>query len=79
MGIMDIAVVYLVANAAGAVIPTPGGLGTIEFALGAALVAAGLPKHIAPSVVVLFRALTYWARIPLGYFAMRYMRSKGEI
>ena len=77
--IMDIAVMYLVANAAGAAIPTPGGLGTIEFALGGALVAAGLPKHVAPSVVVLFRALTYWARIPLGYFAMRYMRSKNEI
>ncbi len=79
MRIIDIAVVYLLGNAAGALIPTPGGLGPIEVALGAALVAAGLPKHVAPSIVVLFRALTYWARIPLGYFAMRYMQAKNEL
>jgi uncharacterized membrane protein YbhN (UPF0104 family) len=79
MGIMDIAVLYLVGNAAGAVIPTPGGLGPIELALFTGLTAAKVPAAVATSVVVLFRALTYWARIPLGYLAMRYMRSKNEI
>lgn len=77
--IIDIAVVYLLGNTAGAIAPTPGGLGAIEVALVAALATVGIPKSIAPSIVVLFRAFTYWARIPLGYFAMRYMQAKKEI
>jgi uncharacterized protein (TIRG00374 family) len=79
LGIMDIAVLYLVGNAAGAVIPMPGGLGPVEVALFTGLTTASVPAAVATSVVVLFRALTYWARIPLGYFAMRVMRSKGEL
>ncbi len=80
MRIMDIAVLYLLGNAAGALVPTPGGLLTIELTLiGALSTTAGVPYAIATSVVVLFRALTYWARIPLGYIAMRYMQSKNEL
>lgn len=77
-GLMDITVLYLLSNVAGSVIPTPGGIGGVEAALGAGLGTAGVPIAIAGSAVVLFRALTYWARVPLGYVAMRIMMAKKE-
>ena len=76
--VIEVALLYLVGNAVGAALPTPGGLGGVEGTLIAGLGTAGIVA-LAPSIVLVFRALTYWARIPLGYFAMRYMRSKNEI
>jgi len=79
LSLVDVAVIYLVGNAAGAAVPTPGGLGTIELALTAGLTAAGVPAAIAASVTVLFRVATYWARIPFGWAAMRYLQRKGDL
>jgi len=28
---------------------------------------------------VLFRVLTYWARIPIGWLAMRYLQKVGDL
>jgi uncharacterized membrane protein YbhN (UPF0104 family)/tRNA A-37 threonylcarbamoyl transferase component Bud32 len=77
-GLMKTAVLYLLSNAAGSLFPTPGGVGGVEGTLAAGLTAAGIPVAIAGSVVVLYRALTYWARVPLGYVAMRIMQAKKE-
>jgi len=77
--LIDVTVLFLLGNAAGAIVPTPGGLGVVEGALTAGLISAGLPKEIAASVVVLFRLLSYWARIPLGFLAMRFLQRKGEL
>ncbi|WP_061963286.1 lysylphosphatidylglycerol synthase transmembrane domain-containing protein [Demequina aurantiaca] len=79
LAIVDVAVVYLLGNAAGALIPTPGGIGTIDAALAAGLTTAGLDAATALSVALIFRLLTYWARIPLGFFAMKWMEKKGEL
>ena len=79
MPLIDVTVLFLIGNAVGAIVPTPGGLGAVEGALTAGLISAGLPKEIAASVVVLYRLLSYWARIPLGYFAMRFLQGKGEL
>ncbi|MCL3861614.1 flippase-like domain-containing protein [Actinotalea sp. K2] len=80
LSLIDLALIYLLGNAAGALVPTPGGLGAIELALSGALVSAGgVPAPIALSVVVLFRALTYWARIPFGWLAMRSLQRRGEL
>lgn len=78
-GIVEVAVIYLVGNAAGAAIPTPGGIGTIEVTLIGGLTAAGVNPGVAASAVVLFRLLTFWLPIPLGWVAMRYMRRTGEL
>jgi len=78
-GLVEVAVVYLVGNAAGAAIPTPGGIGTIEVTLIGGLTAAGVNAGVAASVVVLFRLLTFWLPIPLGWVAMRHMRRTGEL
>ncbi|MBN2177459.1 MAG: flippase-like domain-containing protein [Demequinaceae bacterium] len=78
--IIDITILFLLGNAAGALVPTPGGLGAIEFTLATTLkTTAGVPLAIAGSAVILFRGITYWARIPLGIAADRYLRKKGEI
>jgi uncharacterized membrane protein YbhN (UPF0104 family) len=79
MPLIDITVLFLVGNAVGALVPTPGGLGAVETALTLGLVSAGLPKGIAASVVVVYRLISYWARIPMGFFAMRFLQRRGEL
>ncbi|WP_264029776.1 flippase-like domain-containing protein [Cellulosimicrobium sp. SH8] len=79
LDLVDVAVIYLVGNAAGAAVPTPGGLGTIELALTAGLTAAGVPVALATSATLLFRVATYWARIPIGWVAMRYLQKQGDL
>ncbi|WP_277213540.1 lysylphosphatidylglycerol synthase transmembrane domain-containing protein [Isoptericola croceus] len=77
--LIDVAVIYLVGNALGALIPTPGGLGGVEAALTAGLTAAGIPASIALSTTILFRLVTYWGRVPFGWMAMRYLERKGDL
>jgi uncharacterized membrane protein YbhN (UPF0104 family) len=69
----SIAVVYLAGNAIGSVVPTPGGLGAVEAALSAGLTAAGLPGTTAVSAVLLFRTLTFWLPVPVGWASMNYL------
>ncbi len=79
LSLLDVAVIYLIANATGAAVPTPGGLGAVELALIAGLSGAGVPPAIATSVTMLFRVLTYWARIPIGWLAMRHLQKVGDL
>jgi uncharacterized membrane protein YbhN (UPF0104 family) len=70
----NIALIYMVGNTAGSAVPVPGGIGTVELALTTGLAGAGLGAAVAASIAVLFRALTYWARVPLGWIAWRYLQ-----
>lgn len=79
LSLVQVALVYLAGNAAGAAVPTPGGLGTTEFALTTGLISTGVNPGIAASVAVLFRVLTYWLRIPLGWLSMHYLQRAGEL
>lgn len=79
LSLVQVAIVFLVGNTAGSVAPTPGGVGTTELALGGALAVVGVNPGVATSVAVLFRVLTYWLRIPVGWAAMRYLRKVGEL
>jgi uncharacterized membrane protein YbhN (UPF0104 family) len=79
LSLVDVAVIYLVGNALGALIPTPGGLGGVEGALTAGLTAAGIPASIAFSVTMLYRLVTYWGRVPIGWAAMRHLERRGEL
>lgn len=79
VGLVQVAIVYLAGTTLGSLVPTPGGAGTIEAALAAGLgTVAGLNPGVAASVAVLFRVLTYWLRIPLGWAAMRHLQRTGE-
>ncbi|KGM15224.1 hypothetical protein N867_10705, partial [Actinotalea fermentans ATCC 43279 = JCM 9966 = DSM 3133] len=79
LSLVDIAIVYLLGNAVGAMVPVPGGLGTVETALSLALAGAGIPIAIATPTVLVFRAVTFWARIPIGWVAMRRLQRTGEL
>ncbi len=58
------AVAYLAATVAVALVPTPGGIGSVEAALVVALVAAGGPAAVATAVVLAFRLMTVGCRCP---------------
>ncbi|WP_062316074.1 lysylphosphatidylglycerol synthase transmembrane domain-containing protein [Demequina maris] len=79
MALIDAAVLYFVASAVGSAVPTPGGLGAVEFALTSGLAGAGVPWGIAVSVTLVYRLVTYWLPIPIGYVAMRYLERRGEL
>ncbi|AOR30623.1 hypothetical protein BFF78_05790 [Streptomyces fodineus] len=57
------ALAYLAATVAVALVPTPGGLGSVEAALIVALVAVGGPAAVATAVVLAYRIITVW--VPL--------------
>ena len=73
--ITSAAVVYLTGSALGSLVPTPGGLGAVEAALAAGLTATGMPAATAVSAVLLFRLLTFWLPVPLGWAAFSYLRA----
>jgi uncharacterized membrane protein YbhN (UPF0104 family) len=71
--------IYVSGNAVGSIVPTPGGLGAVEAALTAGLTAAGVPAGEAFSAVILFRLITFWLPIPMGWFAWRRLQRAGAL
>ncbi|MET7733169.1 lysylphosphatidylglycerol synthase transmembrane domain-containing protein [Streptomyces sp. NPDC005402] len=63
---MHIALAYLAATCAVALVPTPGGVGSVEAALVVALVAAGGPAAVATAVVLAYRIITVWVPLVPG-------------
>ena len=76
LSLTSAAVVYLTGSALGSVVPTPGGLGAVEAALAAGLTATGMAAATAVSAVLLFRLLTFWLPVPLGWAAFTYLRRR---
>jgi glycosyltransferase 2 family protein len=73
------AVVYLTGAAIGSAVPTPGGLGAVEAALAAGLTATGMAAATAVSAVLLFRLLTFWLPVPVGWAAFNFLQRRGAI
>jgi uncharacterized protein (TIRG00374 family) len=71
--------VYLTGATLGSIIPTPGGLGAVEAALTAGLTAAGVPGPVAISAVLLFRLMTFWLPVPLGWAALNYLERRNDL
>lgn len=65
------AVVYFAGAIIGSAVPTPGGLGGIEAAMSAGLIAIGVDSGTAVSSVLLYRLATYWLPIPFGWFSLQ--------
>jgi glycosyltransferase 2 family protein len=74
-----VALVYLTGSAIGSIVPTPGGLGAVEAALTAGLTAAGLAGATAISSVLLFRTVTFWIPVPLGWAALNYLQRHDQL
>ncbi|MCK6211235.1 flippase-like domain-containing protein [Georgenia sp. EYE_87] len=75
----NLAITYLASNSIGAVVPSPGGIGPVEAALTAGLTLAGIPAATAVSVAILFRVLTFWGRVPLGWAALRFLQHRDAL
>ncbi len=72
-GFAATAVVYLAGSVIGSAAPTPGGLGAVEAAMSAGLIAAGLDSGLAVSSVLLFRLLTFWIPTVPGWFSFNWL------
>lgn len=68
--VTHMALAYLAATVAVALIPTPGGIGSVEAALIVALVAAGGPVAVATAVVLAYRIITVWVPLIPGALAL---------
>lgn len=72
-------VAMLAGSAVGSAAPVPGGIGTVEAATAAALLAAGSGAADALSIALLFRLLTFWVRLPLGWLSLVWLRRSQAI
>lgn len=79
VALAGVAVVYLTSSAIASAVPTPGGLGTTEAALSAGLAAAGMAGPKAVSAALVFRLVTFWLPVPIGWVAMHYLQRKDAI
>ncbi|MGI5460664.1 lysylphosphatidylglycerol synthase domain-containing protein [Streptomyces sp. CA-249302] len=65
-----VTLLYLAASSAAALLPTPGGLGSLDAALALALTVAGAPAAAAASVVLGYRLLTVWLPLLPGLLVL---------
>ena len=70
----QVGAIYLAASAVATIAPTPGGLGALEAACIAGLVAAGMPNEVAVPAVFLYRLATFWIPVAPGWFAFTYLQ-----
>src|ERR1700744_941167 len=63
------------AGAGGSILSlTPGGLGVVEAALTAALVALGVPAGPALTAVLIYRGITFWLAVAIGWAVYLFLR-----
>ncbi|MFG2956587.1 lysylphosphatidylglycerol synthase domain-containing protein [Streptomyces sp. NPDC048291] len=70
---------YLVASGAAALLPTPGGLGSLDAALALALTAAGAPGPAAVSAVLGYRLLTGWLPLAPGLLVLALLARRSAL
>ncbi|MEU2240634.1 lysylphosphatidylglycerol synthase transmembrane domain-containing protein [Streptomyces sp. NPDC018338] len=75
----SVAVVFLAGNALGSAAPTPGGVGAVEGALIAGLLAVGLPIDVATPAVLLYRLLTLWLPVLPGWICFNWLTKRGAL
>ncbi|MDQ1289254.1 MAG: hypothetical protein QG622_2820 [Actinomycetota bacterium] len=76
VNLLTITIVFLAGSAAGSLVPSPGGLGTVEAALVTGLVATGQAPEVALPAVLWFRLVSVWIPVPLGWLAVHVLRRK---
>jgi glycosyltransferase 2 family protein len=70
---VTVTVVTMIGGTLAAAAPTPGGVGAVEAALIGGLAAFGLPAAIAVPSVLLYRVLTCWLPVFVGWPVMRWL------
>ena len=74
-----LAITYLASNTVGSVVPAPGGIGPVEIALTAGLATAGVPGGVALSAAIVYRLVTFWIPIPVGWLSLRRLQKAGSL
>lgn len=77
LNVVSLAITYLISTTVGSLIPSPGGIGPVEAALTAGLQVAGIPAAVALSTAVVFRLVSFYGRLPIGWLALRYCEKHG--
>ncbi len=70
---VTVTVVTMVGGTLASAAPTPGGVGAVEAALIGGLAAFGLPAAVAVPSVLLYRVLTCWLPVFIGWPVMRWL------
>jgi glycosyltransferase 2 family protein len=76
---VTVTVVTMIGGTLASAAPTPGGVGAVEAALIGGLAAFGVPAGIAVPSVLLYRVLTCWLPVFVGWFVMRWLTDKEMI
>jgi uncharacterized protein (TIRG00374 family) len=75
----QVGAVYLGAHLLASAAPVPGGLGALEAAMIAGLSALGMPVGAAASAVLVYRLLTFWLTIPVGWTCLKIAEGRGYV
>lgn len=67
-------ITYVLGNALGGLVPTPGGLGGVEAGLYTGLILGGISSGDALSIVLLYRLITYWLALVPGILFFIWLR-----
>ncbi|CAN5517699.1 lysylphosphatidylglycerol synthase transmembrane domain-containing protein [soil metagenome] len=78
-GFVTVTVVTMVGGTLASAAPTPGGVGAVEAALIGGLAAFGVPAAVAVPSVLLYRVLTCWLPVSLGWPVMRWLAKNDMI
>jgi glycosyltransferase 2 family protein len=76
---VTVTVVTMIGGTLASAAPTPGGVGAVEAALIGGLAAFGVPAGIAVPSVLLYRVLTCWLPVFVGWFLMRWLTDRDMI
>ncbi|MFL0243114.1 YbhN family protein [Mycobacterium sp. SMC-17] len=76
---VTVCVVTMIGGTLASAAPTPGGVGAVEAALIGGLAAFGLPAAVAVPSVLLYRVLTCWLPVFIGWPVMRWLTEKAMI
>lgn len=76
---VTVCVVTMIGGTLASAAPTPGGVGAVEAALIGGLAAFGLPAAVAVPSVLLYRVLTCWLPVFVGWPVMRWLTANDMI
>jgi glycosyltransferase 2 family protein len=76
---VTVTIVTMVGGTLASAAPTPGGVGAVEAALIGGLAAFGVPTAIAVPSVLLYRVLTVWLPVFIGWPIMRWLTAQDMI
>jgi uncharacterized membrane protein YbhN (UPF0104 family) len=79
LALSSVILVYSFAISVGSIIPTPGGVGSVDAGLIGALVAYNLPLRQAVAGILVFRLINFWLPLILGIPALVYSRRKAYL